>query len=79
MVENNQYDPEVYKRLELVRKQFRHIVAEQKKQQAAGRNQRVLSALGSHKVVAIRFTVYAVLAVILIAMVTTRISEIFFK
>lgn len=79
MVENNQYDPEVYKRLELVRKQFRHSVAEQKKQQVAGRNLRLLGALGSHKVVVIRLAVYAVLAVILMAVVTTRIFEIFIK
>ena len=33
--EKKEYDPEVYKRLELVRKQFQRNAAEQKKQEAA--------------------------------------------
>jgi hypothetical protein len=77
MVKKDQYDPEVYKRLELVKKQFRNNAAEQKKQQAAERKQRVLSTLGENKGAIVRITAFTIMAMIVIAVVATRISEIF--
>ena len=76
---NNQYDPDVYKRLELVRKQFKQSAAEQKKQETAARNQRVLSSLGENKAKIVRISALAVVGIILIAVVATRVSEVFMK
>jgi hypothetical protein len=79
MVQNNQYGPEAYKRLDLVRKQFKHQSAEQKKQQSVERNQRILSSIAANKKIIVRNAAYAVLALVLLAVIATRISEIFIK
>jgi hypothetical protein len=79
MAENNQYGPDAYKRLELVKKQFRSNAAEQKKQKAAERNQRILSSFGQNRAMIVRLTVYAILALILFAVIITRVSEVFSK
>jgi len=79
MAENNQYGPEAYKRLELVKKQFQSNAAAQKKQKAAERNQRLLNSFGQHKAIIVRLTVYAILALILIGVIITGVSEVFSK
>ena len=76
---NNQYDQDVYKRLELVRKQFKNSTDEQKKQKAAQRNQRILSSIGKNKATIIRMTVLAAMAILVIAVIMTRVSEFFMK
>lgn len=79
MVRKNQYGPDAYRRLDLVRKQFKHQAAEQKKQQSAERAGRVLTFIAAYKKTILRTAVYSVLGLLLIAVIITGVSEIFMK
>jgi hypothetical protein len=79
MAQNNQYGPDAYKRLELVRKQFQSNVAQQNKQKPVERNQNLTQSLSRHKIMIARLTVYAIMAMISIAVITTAISEVLSK
>jgi len=61
------YGPDVYRRLELVRKQFRNSVAEQKRQESAERRRRILEFLQKNKGYIIRTAIFVVLAVLVIS------------
>jgi hypothetical protein len=77
MDEKDQYSPEVYKRLELVKKQFERDQAERRKQQAAEhkreRRQKVLGSLAQNKVKIGRIVVYTLLGAILLSVITVAI------
>ena len=73
MAENKPYSPEVYKRLELVRKQFQHNAADQRKQRAAERRQRILSSLKQNRVRIARFTTFIILGLLLLAVIAVVI------
>ena len=69
MGKKDQYDPQVYKRLELVRKQFKKNADEQRRQESAERRQEFFSRLALNKKKIVRYAVYAVLAVVLLAVI----------
>jgi hypothetical protein len=75
MSDDNQYDKDAYKRLELVQKQFQKNQSEEKKKRSAERRRRLLTSLGKNKVVILRFTVYAVLAALVIAVIVILIRQ----
>ena len=75
MVRNNQYDPEVYKRLELVRKQFQHNTAEKKKQQSAERRWKILNHVRQNKVHIARVGVYIILAALVFSVILTLVIK----
>jgi hypothetical protein len=66
---DEQYDPEVYKRLELVRKQFQRNAAEQKKLEAAERRQLAWLKLRQNKITLGRLILYLVLGAITLAVI----------
>jgi hypothetical protein len=74
MGNDKQYDQDVYKRLELVQKQFKVNAAEQKKQQAAERRQKVMTYLAQNKARIIRYAVYAFLGILVLAVIGVAIS-----
>ena len=74
MGQNKPYDPQVYKRLELVRKQFQNSVAEQKKQESAERNQRLINYFAQNKTRLTRIIVYAILAILVLAVIGVLVA-----
>jgi hypothetical protein len=68
MGENN-YDPEVYKRLKLVEKQFQHHAEEDKKEKAAERRQNVLKSIGQNKIKIGRLVTYTFLGLLVCAVI----------
>ena len=67
--EKKEYDPEVYKRLELVRKQFQRNAAEQKKQDAAEKKKAFISRITGSKIRIGRLIVYIVLGALVLAVI----------
>ncbi len=61
MAGKDQYGPDVYKRLELVRKQFQRTKAESKKPQSAEHKRRILGYFEQNKVYIIKTLMYVVL------------------
>ncbi len=70
----NQYGPDAYKRLDLVRKQFKTNTAEQKKQESTERRQQLLSSIQQNKVKIARLATYVVLAMIVLAVIGVIVS-----
>jgi lipopolysaccharide/colanic/teichoic acid biosynthesis glycosyltransferase len=75
MRQNKEHKPEVYKRLELVRKQFQRQAAEQKKLQAAEKRQRMYSRLRRNKTWILRLITYVVLGAVLLAVVLVIVLD----
>jgi len=71
--EKKEYDPEVYKRLELVRKQFQRNAAEQKKQEAAEKRQALISRITRNKISIGRLIVYGLLGALVLAVIAVLI------
>jgi hypothetical protein len=67
------YDPQVYKRLELVEKQLKVKAAEQKKQQAAERKQKLTAFLLQNKTGIIRISSYTLLGILLCAVIAVLV------
>lgn len=67
--EKKEYDPEVYKRLELVRKQFQRNAAEQKKQEASEKKKAFISRITGSKIRIGRLIVYIVLGALVLAVI----------
>jgi hypothetical protein len=65
----NKYDPEVYKRLKLVEKQFQHHAEEDKKQKAVERRQNMLKSIAQNKIRIGRAVTYTLLGLILFAVI----------
>jgi hypothetical protein len=74
--EKKEYDPEVYKRLELVRKQFQRNAAEQKKQEAAEKKKAFVSRITNNKIRIGRLSVYIILGVLLVAVIAVVIMSL---
>ncbi len=74
MGHDKQYDEDVYKRLELVQKQFKANTAEQKKQHAAERKQKILFYLKDNEAKLIRYAVYAFLGILVLAVIGVVVS-----
>lgn len=75
MPKKEQYDPQVYKRLELVRKQFQKNAEEQRKQQAAERRQEFFNSLARNKIRIGRIIFYAILAMVVLAVIGVVVSS----
>jgi hypothetical protein len=73
MANDQRYDPQVYKRLELVEKQFQHNASEQKKQKAFERRQRLFSYIQKNKPRIIRISSFVILAVVAVAVIAVVI------
>jgi hypothetical protein len=75
MSPEKQYDPQVYKRLELVRKQFQQNAVEKKKKEAAERKQRFISFFTRFKGSLPRVITYVILAALLIAIIWVLVAS----
>ena len=75
MSNDNQYDKDAYKRLELVKRQFQKNQSEEKKKRSAERRRRLYTYLGENKAVILRFAVYAVLAALVIAVIVILVRQ----
>lgn len=75
MVKNNPYDPDVYRRLELVRKQFKHQAAEEKKQQWAERKWEILNRIKQNKFFTARNVVYIIMAAMVFSVIGVLILK----
>ncbi len=73
MDEKDKYDPEVYRRLELVRKQFQTHQAEQRKQEAVEQRREQLALLTRNKIKIGRIIAYVVMGIILVAVIVIAI------
>jgi hypothetical protein len=77
MDEKDQYSPDVYKRLELVKKQFERNQADQRRQQQAKskreHRQKVLDSVAQNKIKIGRIVVYTLLGAILLAMIAIAV------
>jgi hypothetical protein len=67
--EEGKYDPEVYKRLELVRKQFQRAAAERKKQESADRRQAYILKILRNKITIGRLVIYVILGALVLAVI----------
>jgi|WetSurMetagenome_2_1015567.scaffolds.fasta_scaffold194983_2 hypothetical protein len=79
MVKDNKYGPDAYRRLELVRKQFKNQSAEKKKQMAAERKQRTFTLVPGSKNAILRMGTYIILSLIVIAVIITWAAGNFMK
>ena len=75
MAQNNPYDPDVYKRLDLVRKQFQHQEAEKKKQSSADRRWEILNRIEKNRVRIARTAVYIILAALVFSVILTLVLK----
>jgi hypothetical protein len=75
MSNDNQYDKDAYKRLELVQKQLRKNRSEEKKKRSVERRRRLSAYIVENKAVILRFAVYAVLAALVIAVIVILIRQ----
>jgi len=75
MGENKDYDPGVYRRLELVQKQFKTKAAAEQKEKAAERRREFLTDLRQRRQFITRIAVYSVLGAILLAVILVVILD----
>jgi hypothetical protein len=73
MPDDNQYGPDAYKRLELIKKQFQQNQAEQKKQRSAARRQKFSGWFVQNRTKIIRYALYAILAGVVIAVIVVMV------
>jgi hypothetical protein len=69
MGKRDKYEPEVYRRLEIVRRQFKNSVKEQRKREAVERRRRLWSYLRTYRLVILRYAVFSALAALVIAVI----------
>jgi hypothetical protein len=81
MDDKDRYSPEVYRRLELVKKQFEAQQAEQQKKQAAERKrerkEKILGSLEQNRIKIGRVVLYVVLGIILLAVIAVVVRGAF--
>jgi hypothetical protein len=75
MDEHQPYDPEVYKRLELVRQQFKRHTADQKAEHAAEKRRALTGWLSGHQQEIVRWAVYVFMAVLVLAVLGVIIAN----
>lgn len=73
MGENKDYDPGVYRRLQLVQKQFKTTTEEQKRAQAAEKRQALWQNVRQNKILIGRIALYSVLGLVLAAVILVLI------
>ena len=72
---NKDYKPDVYKRLELVQKQFKTNTAEQRKQQSVARRREFWERLKQNQIQIRRIALYTVLGAVLTAVILTVVFD----
>jgi hypothetical protein len=77
MGDNKDYDPEVFKRLELVQKQFKVNTQTQKKEQSRQKRRMFWQNLSSNQAKIIRWTAFAVMGMLLVAVFLVLILRAF--
>jgi flagellar biosynthesis/type III secretory pathway M-ring protein FliF/YscJ len=75
MDEHQPYDPEVYKRLDLVRKQFERNTADQKSQQSAEKRQELADWLKQNKQSIVRWAIYVFLVMLVLAVIGVTVAD----
>jgi hypothetical protein len=75
MPDDNQYGPDAYKRLALVKKQFQQNQAAQRKKLSAERRLRFNGWWARNHVTLVRYAVYAVLAAVVIAVLVVLVRR----
>jgi hypothetical protein len=73
MGENKDYDPGVYRRLELVQKQFKTNSVQQKREQSAERRRALWESIRQNRKQISRIAVYSILGIVLLAVILTVI------
>ena len=73
--DDNQYGPDAYKRLQLVKKQFKKNQLEQKKKQAAERRRRWISQVRRNRAAFLRIAVYVILAGMVTAVIIVLVRS----
>jgi hypothetical protein len=68
-----QYSPDVYKRLELVRKQFQTGAAEQRRQESAARRQEFFDSLRRNSTRITRIASFVILGMIVLAVILVAV------
>jgi hypothetical protein len=76
MEEHQSYDPGVYKRLELVRKQFKRRAAEQKAHQAAEKRHEMANWLALRKHDIVRWIIYVFLGILVLGIIWVAIAGV---
>jgi hypothetical protein len=77
MVKKNEeeYGQDVYRRLELVRKQFQKTTAGEKRLEPAGRRRRILSYFQKNQDYLIRMIVFTALAALVVAVIVILVTR----
>ena len=77
MGDNKGYDPAVFKRLELVQKQFKVNTEAQKKEQSRQKRRMFWQNLSANQARIIRWTAFAVMGVLLVAVFLVLLRQAF--
>jgi uncharacterized membrane protein YraQ (UPF0718 family) len=75
MGEKKDYDPDVYRRLELVQKQFKTNSAEQKKEQAKEKRRALWEYIQQNQTRIWRIALYVVLGIVLAAVILVVVID----
>jgi hypothetical protein len=79
MGKDNEHKPDVYRRLELVQKQFERNAADRKKQEAAEKRQKLFDDISNYfrrnKIRLLRITVFTILAMLVLAVIMVVIFD----
>jgi hypothetical protein len=76
MVEHQPYDPQVYKRLELVQKQFKRSAAEQKTHQAAEKRRDMADWLALRKQDIVHWIIYVFLGLLVLGVIWVTLAGV---
>ena len=77
MGDNKGYDPDVFKRLELVQKQFKVNTEAQKKEQSRQKRRMFWQNLSANQTRIVRWVAFAVMGVLLVAVFVVLIRQAF--
>ena len=77
MGDNKGYDPDVFKRLELVQKQFKVNTEAQKKEQSRQKRRMFWQNLSANQTRIVRWIAFAVMGVLLVAVFVVLIRQAF--
>jgi Flp pilus assembly protein TadB len=73
--DKEEYRPEVYRRLELVRRQFKTQAEEDRRQRRAEKLRDVKAGLRVNRIKIARFTIYGVLALLVLAVILVLVLD----
>ncbi len=73
MADNKPYNEDVYKRLELVRKQFKSHAEEKKKQESVERRKQLFSSIVVNRTRIVRIATFVVLGMLAVAVVAVAV------